>query len=329
MKLEAYYYDGQSPLSNKGLLFFHQRGLEFKSEKHSFFKDFDYFIFKSDYDYVWFENDDTGERISCDVKHEEHIKKLLPSSTQESMQQFKKAINPSIYFLLFVIFITGIYSLSIKYNFLGVTDLLFSQAEKTLFMCEPKEEFLKLTQRALDVSAKKPEKIKFMISKLPIVNAFAFPGEKIVFTKKALKGLRNEKEFLGVLAHEISHIEFGHTDGTMNVTQVLLSAFGGAVQKAGGLFFNAYSRNREKEADLNAIKILKESNLPSDGLYTFIKKISSSGFKHDGFLEFFSSHPLKSRLVYLKEKTSNKPNRSIFSDDEFNLIKSGQCKDKD
>jgi predicted Zn-dependent protease len=60
------------------------------------------------------------------------------------------------------------------------------------------------------VSTRPDIEYSFYVLDSPEINAFAVPGGFIFITRGALKIISNEAELVGVLAHEIAHIEQGH-----------------------------------------------------------------------------------------------------------------------
>ncbi len=92
----------------------------------------------------------------------------------------------------------------------------------------------------------------------PLENAFALPGGHIFVFRGLLDGpIRNEAELAFVLAHEMIHVDRGHSFAIMRVIEALpepiRNELGGL---AGFLMKRAFSMSREEEADFEALKLI-------------------------------------------------------------------------
>lgn len=118
---------------------------------------------------------------------------------------------------------------------------------------------------------------------LPILNAFAVNGGRIIVTRKLIEKADSPEELAGVLAHEIGHV--AHLDPEAQMVrlagvEVLSSMFSGS--NGGNMSSNAlfiatvlrHSRTAESEADAYARNVLEKSRIDSMGLKTFFEKIS-------------------------------------------------------
>jgi hypothetical protein len=145
---------------------------------------------------------------------------------------------------------------------------------------------------------------------VPIVNAFALPGGKVLITDSLIELAETPEELAGVLAHEIAHVEQRH------VMEAVWRAFGagilldlvvgggtGAGQQAvllGGSFTDLrYSREAEVEADARGAALLQAAGYSSRGLAQFFAKLEneSSGEEARVLAEFLSTHPDTRRRV--------------------------------
>lgn len=147
------------------------------------------------------------------------------------------------------------------------------------------------------------------------INAFALPGGEIVIHSSLILHAESAEELLGVLAHEITHVEAQH--GIRNVIgsaglYVIASAIFGdvngvlavAVGAAPLLLNQRYSRGFETESDVEGFKLLQRANIDPRGLASFFNKlmqaeksaldgIDDSGTRRviEGALDFLSTHP--------------------------------------
>lgn len=105
-------------------------------------------------------------------------------------------------------------------------------------------------------------------------NAFALPGGTMVMTDSmvelaAKQGL-DDQALMGVLAHELGHVEYRHGTrrvielGVLNAAMALvLGDVSGVVATGGTLVAGlAYSRDHEREADCFAIAVMQGANRP-------------------------------------------------------------------
>ncbi len=117
----------------------------------------------------------------------------------------------------------------------------------------------------------------FRVLDSPVVNAFALPGGYVYVTRGLMAHLNNEAQLAVVLGHEITHVAARHASaraGTQQLAQ--LGLLGGAVlgQQALGLpaqdvlnlggtaaqlLFLSYSRDNERESDVNGVEWAAEA----------------------------------------------------------------------
>ncbi len=121
---------------------------------------------------------------------------------------------------------------------------------------------------------------------LALVNAFAAPGGKIIFTRGILEKADTPEEIAGVLAHEIGHVAHRHPEAQLvrlTGIQVLISLMSGT---NGGDFTSnvaalaallSYSRDAEREADTYARTTMDQASINPLGLRTFFEKIMKIG----------------------------------------------------
>ena len=140
------------------------------------------------------------------------------------------------------------------------------------------------------------------------INAFALPGGPIWVHRGLIDAAQNEAQLAGVIAHEIAHISNRHaaeqiTKGTFaNVGLGLLSAFlgdgrGSQIAQLGAAFAaNAtmmkFSRDHEREADLKALRYMKNAGYDPRGMVEFLQVLRTRQGRDPGSVQtFFSSHP--------------------------------------
>ena len=115
-----------------------------------------------------------------------------------------------------------------------------------------------------------------------LVNAFALPGGRMVFTAGLIEDAQSADEVAGVLAHELGHVALRHPEAAivrvygLQMLLSLLSAGQGAEtlsNLAGVLAILRYSRAAEAEADEYAVKVLNEAQIDPKGLQTFFARL--------------------------------------------------------
>lgn len=141
----------------------------------------------------------------------------------------------------------------------------------------------------------------------PMVNAFALPGGKIYVFRGILEESKTPDEILGVLAHEIAHVESRHgiqqLIRTMGIGFLSSMVIGvdidgldmlqnvETVSEIGStLLFLRYSRGFEREADLDGVHRMQNAKLPIAGLGELLIRLESRYAVDSGFV-WLSTHP--------------------------------------
>jgi predicted Zn-dependent protease len=138
------------------------------------------------------------------------------------------------------------------------------------------------------------------------INAFALPGGPVYVNTGTTAAADNEAELAGVLAHEISHVALRHA--TNNASKAMLAQFPlailGGMTRSGsalsqlarmGLGFGAnsvllkYSRDAERQADLEGARILYDAGYNPDLMAVFFQKLEAKD--RGGSIQFLSDHP--------------------------------------
>jgi predicted Zn-dependent protease len=138
-------------------------------------------------------------------------------------------------------------------------------------------------------------------------NAFALPGGRIVVTDElvTLVGAR-EDVVVGVLAHEYGHVKARH--GVRMVAQsallgmltsLLLGDFSSVLAGAPALLGEqAYSRNFERDADAESVRVLKAAGLSPAAMVSFFEKLAEKNLgSSSGIAIAFASHPADAERV--------------------------------
>jgi beta-barrel assembly-enhancing protease len=183
--------------------------------------------------------------------------------------------------------------------------------------------------------------ISMEIYDMQLVNAFAAPGGKIIFTRGILEKADAPEEIAGVLAHEIGHVAHRHPEAQLvrlTGLQVLISVMTGT---NGGDFTSnvaaiatllRYSREAEREADVYARTTMEKSNVDPMGLRTFFEKLSKQdGEKKksetdvtalDRIGNVFSTHPgTEDRIKEIQPLPADRIAVPVLPPEQWNALK--------
>lgn len=148
--------------------------------------------------------------------------------------------------------------------------------------------------------------LNFKVYNVVDINAFACPdGSVRVFT--GLMDIMNDDELMGVVGHEIGHVQKHHSKKALKnelLTGALLDAAGSVsstvatlsdsqLGKLSQALINAkYSQKQEMEADDCGYTFLVRNGLNPWGMVTAFEKLSGPGeAKQSAIQKMFSSHP--------------------------------------
>lgn len=157
-----------------------------------------------------------------------------------------------------------------------------------------------VVQQLVDrLAAGEPSPYTFRVTVLdvPIANAFALPGGRIVVLRGLLDFAQGPDEVAGVLAHELAHIL--HRDGTQAIVRDvgmrglfgLILGDSTAVTVGQTLLTLSFSREAEAAADLAAADLLRKSNITADGLPAFLQRLGAREGDAADALAYLSTHP--------------------------------------
>ncbi len=173
-----------------------------------------------------------------------------------------------------------------------------------------------------------PATIVALSSKVP--NAFALPGGKVYLLSGLLAKAQNQDEILGVLAHELGHVQ--HRDhlrriiadgGAAYIIGLLLGQVNGGgalIYASKTLLFAAHSRAAEAQADAFAAQTLAKLGRPAKPMGELLLRVT--GPQDDGAFTILHDHPLsKDRLDYLAGQDQGVQAPPVLSDAEWAALK--------
>lgn len=148
-----------------------------------------------------------------------------------------------------------------------------------------------------------PYRIEFRATDEMGANAFALPSGVIVITDELVKLTDDDREIVGVLAHECGHIQHRHAlRGVLQNSAVFVvialvtgdvssaSAFGGALPAY--LLQTRFSREFEREADAYAVEKLRAAAIDASVLARMLERLAKTHGENDSkMLGYLGTHP--------------------------------------
>jgi beta-barrel assembly-enhancing protease len=157
-----------------------------------------------------------------------------------------------------------------------------------------------MMQRLCDSNGLDAKKYQLLVFEQFDPNAFAIPGNTIILHSSMITFAETPEELLGVIAHEIGHIEKNH------IMQRLAREIGFSIllTMAGGnstgdinrqvlkvLGSSAYDREQEKEADLFAVEAMAKANMDPEHLANLFARFHEESPGSFWIFDKISSHP--------------------------------------
>lgn len=177
-------------------------------------------------------------------------------------------------------------------------------------------------------------KIKVHILEKDEINAFALPNDHLVVYTGLIAAAENEAELLGVLGHEIAHIEKSHVMKKLSkeiglsvlVSMSAGSAGGEVVKKALKLLSStAYDRDLEREADQTSVEYLLKAKVNPEPLAQFFFRLAEKEKDTPEQAYWISTHPdSKERAIAIINFIKDKPDTNythILSDKDWAKLK--------
>lgn len=147
----------------------------------------------------------------------------------------------------------------------------------------------------------------FYIVNAPEINAFAVPGGFIYVNRGLIDRTQTLSQLAGVLGHEIGHVVRRHSVQQMQKAQganvglvlgcTLLNICGSqaaqaAIQVRGSALFAKFSRDDEREADVEAIKNVIRAGIHPRGIPEMFAILLNERQRNPGAVEgWFATHP--------------------------------------
>jgi len=132
-------------------------------------------------------------------------------------------------------------------------------------------------------------------------NAFALPDGTVILTDELVELARDDEMVLGVLAHEIGHVDKDHSlrqlyraAGVTALIMMIGGDIGSGTQdllvQGTGLLALSHSRSAEQEADRNSVELMYKAGKDPAAIARFFELLRDRfGDRSEG--DFFSTHP--------------------------------------
>lgn len=195
-----------------------------------------------------------------------------------------------------------------------ISGLFIEEYLESEIVDEEKTKLLNDFSKELNLNNTKP--LKFTVIESSLVNAFALPDGNIVVFTGLLNELENSSELAGLIGHEASHVNRRHSmkmlcrnlsgylfiSAIFNDVNGITAVIGDNIHSLQSM---SYSRTFEKEADIDALAILKKNKIDPNGMLQLFERLESHSSIE--IPEFLSSHPITSeRSNYIKELIKEK-----------------------
>lgn len=155
------------------------------------------------------------------------------------------------------------------------------------------------------------DSLKVHVIKKDEINAFALPDGHLVVYSGLIEASKNEQALLGVLGHEIAHIEKRHVMKKLSkeigfsVIMSLTTGNGNATvikEIMQTLSSSAYDRSLEREADISSVEYMLKAKIDPAPFADFLYEMSFDGGELSNALSWVSTHPeSEERAKYILE----------------------------
>lgn len=176
------------------------------------------------------------------------------------------------------------------------------------------------------------EKIKLHVVEKDMVNAFTLPDGHLVVLTGLVNESENEAELLGVIAHELAHVEKNHVMKKL-VKEIGLSVLISMTKGGSGetvrqtmqlLTSSAYDRELEREADLTAVDFLIKAKVDPEPFANFLYRLSENEEHIPRQVFWITTHPdskerAENIINYMKGRDIHK--KSILTPEQWGKLK--------
>lgn len=142
--------------------------------------------------------------------------------------------------------------------------------------------------------------IKLHVLQKDEINAFAMPNRHLVIYSGLIDACESEAELLGVISHELAHMEKNHVMNKL-IKEIGLSVLISMSTGNGNtnmikeairqLSSTAYDRNLETEADLTAVEYLEKAGVDPEPFANFLYRLGDKTINLPKQIYWISTHP--------------------------------------
>ena len=172
--------------------------------------------------------------------------------------------------------------------------------------------------KKLDFDTEYP--LKFTVVKSEQVNTFALPGGNVVVFSAILKKIKSPEELVALLSHEVTHVKKRHSlkglarnlSSSLVVSVVIgdMNTIGNIlVSQANNIYQLDFTRDMEKQADLEGLQIMYLNKLDPKGMIQLMERLHEEEKKVgvDKMPSYLNSHPMtKERIAYITKETKGR-----------------------
>lgn len=177
--------------------------------------------------------------------------------------------------------------------------------------------------------------IKLLVVQSETVNAYALPAGRIVIHSQLIADAQSPEELAAVVAHEIGHIANNHVMenavrslGILGLLDVATGGGGTVIYFITQLYNSTYSRDKEREADEYAARLMTSQGYSLEGMVTFFSRMNETHRSNkttnqiSDYLQWISTHPATDERIkfFIQYPKPNKQNR-VMSDAEWQNLK--------
>ena len=224
---------------------------------------------------------------------------------------------PTIYVVLTRTFVAAHTLISVEKE-AALGEAVFEQLSKQFAVCESEELHDELQAIVAELAdPMSPYKCRVTVFESPDINAFALPGGRIIILSGLLGIGESADSVIGVLAHEVAHVErrhsLKHILRAMGVLYFMSAAVGGgfedlelvetASELSGLLLVLEHSRDAEREADEIAVRKLHAARRSVGGMIRFFEAVEKKAGQLPEALLWISTHPMTSERLDMFNKT--------------------------
>lgn len=175
------------------------------------------------------------------------------------------------------------------------------------------------------------------LANIPMVNAVALPGGRIMIFEGLMKQARSPDEVAGVLGHEIGHVRHRDTMAAL-IRQLGLSVVMGGMDSnvsglVSGMLSLSYGRQAETAADGYAIEALTSADVAPDATAGFFDRLGGGkvGEKVERAAAWVSSHPVSAdrKAAFLASRIKGRTYRPALDAADWHALKRMCAADKD